>query len=271
MSLKFLANHPRCRTSSRTAMSGAGRGRQPPSVDDLTPARRRLAQLRLAHLLEVNTGFRSGDPARPGAGEPKPCYDPDATTLTGRRLAKVAELAALEREEARLLGLDRVGYRTLIRWEQGRRRFGLVGVADERWLRESGGHPSVSEEVREAILAVRAETLHGSRVSMRTRERKIHQYVRERFGADVVVPSYNTLRRVWIDWFGPGGARQRYARSADLPSSDGHVLIERPGQVVALDTTVLPVMVRESVFGEPTTVHLTLALDLYTIRFARSG
>lgn len=38
----------------------------------------------------------------------------------------------------------------------------------------------------------------------------------------------------------------------------------RPGQVVALDTTILPVMVRENVFGDPITVHLTLALDVYT-------
>ena len=44
-----------------------------------------LAQLRMAHLLEVATGFRSGDPLRPGPAEPKPEYDPDTTTLTARR------------------------------------------------------------------------------------------------------------------------------------------------------------------------------------------
>jgi hypothetical protein len=32
---------------------------------------------------------------------------------------------------------------------------------------------------------------------------------------------------------------------ADLPEKNGHVLVHRPGQVVALDTTVLPVMVRD--------------------------
>ncbi|SOD46281.1 hypothetical protein SAMN06272727_3640 [Streptomyces sp. Ag82_G6-1] len=63
---------------------------------------------------------------------------------------------------------------------------------------------------------------------------------------------------------GPGGSRQRYARSAELPSKNGHVLIHRPGQVVALDTTVLPVMVRESVFGDPVKCHLTLAMDVHT-------
>ena len=42
------------------------------------------------------------------------------------------------------------------------------------------------------------------------------------------------------------------------------MLVHRPGQVVALDTTVLPVMVREGVFGDPVRCHLTLALDVYT-------
>ena len=100
---------------------------------------------------------------------------------------------------------------------------------------------------------------------MKTRDRLIRQYVRERFGPEVAVPCYETLRTVWIEWFGPGGARQRYARSAaKLPVTGEHVVIHRPGQVVALDTSPLGVKVREHVFGEPVTASLTLALDLYT-------
>lgn len=264
VSFRFLANHADCHASSRTAAQGADRGRQARTVKDLLPGKLRLARLRMAHLLEIDTGFRSGDPLRPGPGEPKPEYDPDATTLTARRWAKVAELAALEREEAKLLGLEAVGYRTLIRWDNARRRFGLIGCADDRWLRESGGHPSITEQVREAIFAVREETLHSARVSMRTKDIKIRQYVRETFGPEVQAPSYDTLRRTWRDWFGPGGARQRYVRSGELPTKNGHVVVHRPGQVVALDTTVLPVMVREGVFGDPIRPYLTLALDVCT-------
>ena len=263
-SFRFLANHPNCRAASTSVAYGVNRGRQPATSADLDTARRDLAALRMAHLLEVDCGYRSGSRLHPAPGEPKPQYDPDATTLTQRRLAKVAELSALDQDQARLLGLDRVGLRTLIRWENDRRRHGLIGCADGRWLRESSGHPSMTPQVREAILAVREEVLHGARVSMRTREVKIRQYVRERFGPEVAVPSYDTLRRIWREWFGPGGSRQRYARSAELPISGGHVLVHRPGQVVALDTTVLPVMVREGVFGDPVRVHLTLALDVYT-------
>lgn len=264
VSFRFLANHPNCRSSSRTAAEGADRGRQPKDITDLPPLRRQLAELRYAHLLEVGTGFRSGDRLRPGPGEPRPQYDPDTTTLTERRVAKVAELAALDRHEARVLALDKVSLRTLIRWEGAREREGLIGCADERWLRESGGHPSVSAEVREAIHEVRRETLHRAKVSMRTQDRMIRQYVREEFGEEVAVPSYAVLRRVWIEWFGSGRQRQRYARSAQLPTKGGFVLIDRPGQVVALDTTVLPVMVRETVFDEAVKVHLTIALDVYS-------
>jgi len=275
VSFRFLANHPGCRPSSRTASDGADRGRQSKTVEDLKEGRLELAELRMAHLLEVATGFRSGDPLRPGPGEPKPEYDPDTTTLTGRRRAKAAELGALDRQHAKALGLDAVSVHTLLRWETGRRKFGLVGCADDRWLRQSGGHRTVSEEVREAILAVREETLRGAKVSMRTKDRLIRQYVRETFDARdpdtgeepeaaTEVPSYRTLCRVWKEWFGSGGARQRYARSAELPMKNGHVVVHRPGQVVALDTTVLPVMVRDGVFGDPIKPHLTIALDTYT-------
>jgi hypothetical protein len=100
---------------------------------------------------------------------------------------------------------------------------------------------------------------------MTTRQRLVCQYVREKFGAEVAVPCYQTLRSVWIEWFGPGGARQRYVRSAARWQPSGeHVVVHRPGQVVALDTTVLPVQVRETVFGEPVAAHLTLAMDVYT-------
>lgn len=68
MSFRFLVNHPNCRPSSTTAARGADRGRQPKTQADLEPGRREIAACRLAHLLEVETGFRSGDPLRPGPG-----------------------------------------------------------------------------------------------------------------------------------------------------------------------------------------------------------
>ena len=270
-SVRFLVNHPGCRQSTRSAaLPAANRARQPKMLQDLPAHRQERVDLRVAHLLEVETGYRGGDPLRAGPGEPRPEYDPAVTTLTQRRGAKVAELRAMrdrDPQHARLLGLQHVSLRTLVRLEGNRRRFGAIGCADDRWLRMAGARPSMTEPIREAILAVRLETLHRSRISMRARERLIHQYVREKYDPGVVVPCYETLRGVWTDWFGPGGARQRYARSAAAAAavaSGEHVVVHRPGQVVALDTTVLPVKVRETVFGQPVSVHLTLALDAYT-------
>ncbi|MEV0493917.1 hypothetical protein [Streptomyces atratus] len=98
---------------------------------------------------------------------------------------------------------------------------------------------------------------------MKTKERMIHRYVREKFkGKKVVVPHYTTLVKVWKEWFGTEGARQRYIRSAAaVETGRAKVVIVRPGQVVALDTTPLPVKVLDDVFGTPISVHLTLALD----------
>jgi hypothetical protein len=214
-----LMHHRDCRVSTRSmpGLPAAGRGRQPATWKDLTDQQRRLLELRLAHLLEVETGSRSGDPFRAGPDEPRPDYDPALVPLvTDRRLAKVAELAALrerEPEHARMLGLDRISLRTLERWAARYYSWGVLGCADDRWLRERAGH-RIPEPVREAIYAVRAVCLHGSRISMASREKKIHQYVREKYGEQVAIPSSETLRLVWREWFGPGGSRQRYARSA---------------------------------------------------------
>jgi len=268
--LAALMQHRDCRVSSRSSPRASGRGRQPATWKDLTAQQQELAELRLAHLLEAETGFLSGDPLRPAPGEPRPEYDPVLVPLvTARREAKVAELAAMrerEPEHARMLGLDRVSLRTLERWAARYYRWGVMGCADDRWLRVCTGH-RVPEPVREAIYAVRAVCLHGSRISMRSKETKIRQYVLEKYGDEVAVPSSETLRLVWREWFGPGGSRARYGRSAAAAEANvtgGHVVIHRPGQVVALDTTPLPVLVRETVFSEPVEAHLSLALDCFT-------
>jgi hypothetical protein len=270
--IRALANDPDCAQAGTPGGAPAARaGRQPATLKDLTPAQRAITAVRFGHLLEVETGFRSGDPLRAAAGEPRAAYDPATTTLTGRRHAKAAELRALtatEPEHARVLGLDKMSYITIVRQGLRVRRFGQIGCADDRWLRPAiGPGRDIAEAVREAVHAVRAETLHRSAVSMKTRERLIHQYVRERHGPDVPVPGYDTLRRIWRDWFGAGGSRQRYVRSAAVAAANAtgeHVTVYRPGQIVALDTTALPVLVRETVLGEAVEAHLTLALDLYS-------
>lgn len=251
----------------RVSTGEPARAGQAPSLEDLDEGQVEVLHLRLAHALEADCGFRSGDPRWPEPGEPRPRYDPAVTTKQQRMARKEAELAALHPREARRLGLDRLGVRTLRRladawWEGGCR---LEACIDGRWLKLSPGRPSVTEQIAEAIEAVHLECLHRSRVSMRTRERLIHQYVREKFGEEVEVPHYSTLWRVWREWYGPDGTRQRYQRSAAAMDPGGSsVVITRPGQVVALDTTPFPVLLRSHGFGDAVGAHLTLAMDVFS-------
>ncbi|MGI5510242.1 transposase [Streptomyces sp. CA-106131] len=219
----------------------------------------------MAHLLEVQTGYRSGSRHWAQPGEPRSEYDPSHTTLTERRQTKAAELRQLDRQEAKHLGLEWFSERTLKRMAAQYAEHGLMGLADGRWTPPLRGRRAVTEEVAEAIRAVHAECLHRSKVSMKTKERMIHQYVAEKFDAEVHVPHYTTLANVWKEWFGSGGTRQRYVRSAAaVETGKAKVVVTRPGQVVALDTTPLPVKVLDDIFGLPITAHLTLALDAYS-------
>lgn len=290
-SLSELMHRSDCRPSTRTRtdLPAADRARQPKAMDDLEEHERTIVMLRMEHLREVETGFRSGDPLDALPHEPRPQYDPGTTTLTGRRLAKVQELRKAAAEfpaQAKANGLHQTSLRTLVRWDTARVKYGPIGVADDRWLREATGH-TISPELREALFAVYAESSERrSKLTMRDKERLIHQYLREMSGSadaeptdgeaadaepaetpGLKVPNYDTLRAIWKEWFGSNGARQRYARSAAKAkqyATGRHIVVYRPGQVVALDSTVLPVKVLDDVFSDPVSVYLTLALDVYT-------
>ncbi|WKX73831.1 hypothetical protein [Streptomyces sp. XD-27] len=240
-------------------------GRQRLRSEDLPEHDLVRARIRAAHLLEVQTGFRSGSRHWAQPGEPRGEYDPARTTLAERRRAKVAELKGMDRQGAKQLGLEWISERTLERMAAQYAEHGLMGLADGRWTPPLRGRRAVTEEITEAIRAVHAECLHRSKVSMKTKERMIHQYVAEKFGTEVHVPHYTTPAKIWKEWFGPEGSRQRYLRSAAaVETGKAKVVITRPGQVVALDTTPLPVKVLDDVFGSPMTAHLTLALDAYS-------
>jgi hypothetical protein len=262
-----LLNHPDCRPSANTAALRAhSRGRQPASMADLLERHQNMLSARYAHLMETETGYRSGTRHRASASEPRPAYDPDTTTLAQRRTAKAAELRAMPPEEARILGLDHVSERTLRRWARYARDNKVAGLISGNWVRRAGPRPSVTPELREAIVDVRKDTLHRSRMEMTSKYDLVCQYALAKFGPDLCVPSYDTVRRIWIDWYGPGGTRQKYAESADRQRAGkgDYVLVYRPGQVIALDTTGMTVIVRDGMFGEPTPAHLTIALDVYT-------
>ncbi|MEV7715257.1 transposase [Streptomyces sp. NPDC088270] len=269
-SFRWLINHADLRllrtVEARRPSSAA---RQPRTLADLTKDQLERARMRAAHVLEVETGFREGHPARALPGEPRRAYDPDRTTLTQRRYAKAAEIEAMPRPEAIRCGLQHLSYRTLVRLSGLAGDSLLMACADGRWTRRRSGRRSITKEVREAIFAVKAECGERARVSLAARHRLIHQYMSERFPTFPTekIPSRWTFAAVWEEWFGPGGARPRYGRTAEAAAEagvSGRMVVHRPGQVLVLDSTPMPVKLRETVFGDAITATLTLALDLYT-------
>ena len=65
-SIRWLAHHPDCRPVPDDDAAAPGRPPgQPPVMEDLTGYQREVVRLRVAHLLEAETGFRSGDPLHP--------------------------------------------------------------------------------------------------------------------------------------------------------------------------------------------------------------
>ncbi|MCB5906026.1 hypothetical protein [Streptomyces pinistramenti] len=268
--IRWLIHHPDARPVSTAAslvrLADTGQSR---SLADLTPDQLELARIRAEHVLEAATGFRGGRADRARPGEPRSAYDPATTTLGQRRAAKVVECRSMPRHEAARLGLQFMGRRTLETLTVLRGESLLLACADGRWTRRSGGHRSVTEEVRQAIFAVKAECGDRSTISMAAKHRLVHQFMAETFKdfPTEKIPSRMTLTRVWDEWFGCTGARARYARSAQAAAEAGvgqRLVVYRPGQVIALDSTPLPVKLRETVFGEAVSSTLTLGLDLYT-------
>src|SRR5438445_642629 len=125
-----------------------------------------------AYVLEAESGVRGGSVLEAAHGEPRAQSDPATTRVGARRRAKAAELRALGGQAA-LLGLAHVSVRTLERFAAAYARDGVLGLIDRRWVPRGGQRPSLSPAVLEALEAVHAETLHRSRVSMRTRDRLV--------------------------------------------------------------------------------------------------
>jgi hypothetical protein len=89
-SIRWLVHHPDCQPVPGDVPVPARLAGQPPALEDLSDYQRKVLWLRVGHLREAETGFRSGDPLRPAPGEPRPAYDPGATTLGQRRRARPA-------------------------------------------------------------------------------------------------------------------------------------------------------------------------------------
>jgi transposase InsO family protein len=221
----------------------------------LTDDQLREAGALLAHLNEASFGYRSGDRGRPAPGEPRPRFDPDRTTLRDRLEAKAVELGC--------------SVETLRRRRRSVQRRGLAGLVDGRHARSVTG-PGVDERLRAAIIAEARELENASDVrKMQFRTRVASRLAREN-DTPLELPSTRpTFNRIVDEVLQPTGLFRLPAKSRrsaqSAPSEDfGSLVAERPGEVVAIDTTGLDVFAIDPFTFQWVKLDLTAAIDVCT-------
>jgi hypothetical protein len=208
-----------------------------------------------AHVVEVVYGLPPD--ARVGA-RPKPQYDPERTSLTGREKAKADELAAAGHP----VPVSTLKHRRQ-RWEAR----GLAGLVDHRVARRMSPTGRVDERVVAAMRqAIEEATNESSRTASfaiwRTKE------ILTATGVDLeVVPSQRTMYRLF-DTLSRGKHTTRSASTrrslAGRPEGMFSTLpAAAPGEWVQIDSTPLDVLVLLD-DGVPGRVELTGMIDVAT-------
>ncbi len=206
-----------------------------------------------AHIAEVVYGLR---PDAPEGTRPKPEYDPERTSLTGREKAKAAELSAAGKP----VPASTVKHRRQ-RWEA----HGLVGLVDRRAARRTRpgrADERVVEAMRQAIGETRDMSSRTTgHVIWRTKE------ILAEAAYDGPVPSDRTFYRL----FGTlshgrhvtGSASTRRSLAGRPKGPFGSLAVAAPGEVVQIDSTPLDVLVLLD-DGVPGRVEMTGMIDVAT-------
>ncbi|QSE87867.1 transposase (plasmid) [Rhodococcus pseudokoreensis] len=219
----------------------------------LTTAEQEQLTVRAAHVREVLTGYRSGNPLIAGPSEPRPQFGEDVA-LSDRYAAKAAELG--------------IGVRTIERWVGKFQKFGEAGLA----VRRDSGTSSSKKDDRwvETALEVMVEHTDQSRPSRTMVIERTNARVVARFGAGVVkLPSRATAFRILEDLErGHPTFRLSTKRNRDIASRPegpyGKLRPTRPGEYLLMDTTRLDVFALDPVTLRWVQAELTVGMDWYT-------
>jgi transposase InsO family protein len=231
---------------------GERAGRAGDLLDALPAGARQEVEERIASLFEAETGYRSGLSEVAEPGEPRPSYDPDLTTKTERFAAKAAELG--------------VGVSTLHRWDAALKDEGPLGLADKRLLRPVAEEPQVDERISEILNDVLADLSSRSTRKKHAIRTDLVLRIRHHYGKEVAIPSESTLNRLieardrHFRVQVPASKRDQRHRAPKVPY--GQKVADRPGQLVLIDSTVLPILALDRITMEPFRPVYTAALDL---------
>jgi transposase InsO family protein len=207
-----------------------------------------------AHIAEVVYGLR---PDAPAGTRPRPQYDPERTSLTGREKAKAAELSA----PGKPVPASTVKHRRQ-RWEA----YGLPGLADRRLSRRKRPAGRADEQVVAAMREAIGETPDASSRTAGFTIWRMKEILASA-GYDGPVPSDRTLYRL----FGTlshgrhvtGSASTRRSLAGRPEGMFGSLPAAAPGEVVQIDSTPLDVLVLLD-DGVPGRVELTGMIDVAT-------
>ncbi len=208
------------------------------------------------HIVEVLSGL----PPQAGPGQAARAeYDPLATTLRRRELAKVAELEASG---------HRVSLSTLQRLRLGYQREGLRALVDGRATRRTSPAGRIDPRVADAARQAIGEETDRSTGTVRRLERRTRKILEGAHGPDAPpMPSQRTFYRLVRQLaagkhtFGSARTRRSLAKQPDGPF--GTVSAARPGEWMQIDSTPLDVRVVLD-DGLVDRVELTLMIDLAT-------
>ena len=208
------------------------------------------------HIAEVVTG-RLPDALE--GSQPRPGYDPAASTVKDRDAVKAAELTAAGQPTSA---------RTVMRMRLRYAEQGLWGLVDQRFVR---GSELVSRADERLVAAIRAELDAQTHASTGTRGRlmrRVSTALDAEHGPGVVpVPGRSAFYELigvlagGRHSFGAATTRRSLANRPPAPFTP--TLATRPGELVQIDSTPLDVMVLLD-SGVPGRPELTMVVDVAT-------
>jgi transposase InsO family protein len=207
------------------------------------------------HLLEMTTGFRSGDPQDATPGEPRPEYAP-GVALAQRVQSKARELGYSEPQM----------WRRLRKW----REEGPWGLVDRRSHRPSdplaGADPRLIDAIITQYNVTEADDSTGSLNRLR---RRVERRLVDLHGPGTVkMPVLKTFNR-YVAALLPGRytTGQATTRQSVANRPEGYyrpITASRPGELVMIDTSWLDVRAYDPVEDVVFSVDLTIAIDVCT-------
>lgn len=207
----------------------------------------------LAHLHEMECGYKSGNKTIALHNEPRVEFDPMETTLRQRMKAKADEIG--------------ISIRTLWELKAAYLQQGIYGLIDKRQIKR--GHERIDKRIQQALRWVLADLRDKSNVTRkRVIERTKFRVHEQHPGEEIEFPTDRTFYRMLeIEAKGTGafGSAKSRRSIANRPQETYRQQeVTRPGEFVLIDSTPLDAFAIDPVTFAWIQVQLTIALDLFT-------